>query len=343
MSKVLLTGGSGFLGAHVLDTLLKRGHSVVTTVRNSPKADKIREAYPQYSKDKLDFAFVPDIAAEGAFDEAVKSSPPFQAVIHTASPYTFAVKDIQKELLDPAVLGTTGVLKSIKKYAPSVKRVVITSSFAAIVNRDKGAWPEHTYTEADWNPVTHEEALENAAVGYSASKTFAEKAAWNFVEEEKPNFTLTTINPPMIYGPIINYMASLDQVNTSNSRIRDAMLGKWKTEVPETGLFISVDVRDAAFMHVLTMESDSAAGQRVFTVGTHYSNKEIVEAVQKHYPEYIDNLPGEDVKGGDYPDGSVNNYFKFDNSRAKGILGHDFIPFEKTITDLVLTLKKLGA
>lgn len=38
------------------------------------------------SKDKLDFAIVKDIAQKGAFDEAVKSDPPFEAVIHTASP-----------------------------------------------------------------------------------------------------------------------------------------------------------------------------------------------------------------------------------------------------------------
>lgn len=31
-----------------------------------------------------------------------------------------------------AIIGTTGILKSIKKYAPTVKRVVVTSSFAAI-------------------------------------------------------------------------------------------------------------------------------------------------------------------------------------------------------------------
>lgn len=58
-------------------------HSVVTTVRNSAKADKIREKYPQFGKDKLDFAYVSDIAVEGAFDEAIKSTPPFEAVVCT--------------------------------------------------------------------------------------------------------------------------------------------------------------------------------------------------------------------------------------------------------------------
>ena len=62
MTRVLLTGGSGFIAAHCLDILLKRGHSVVTTVRTTEKAQKIKEAHPGYSKDKLDFAIVEDIA-----------------------------------------------------------------------------------------------------------------------------------------------------------------------------------------------------------------------------------------------------------------------------------------
>lgn len=124
MTRTLLTGGSGFIAAHVLDYLLKGGHSVVTTVRSQAKADKIKEAHPKASKDELDFVIIEDIAKPGAFDEAIKSDPPFEAVIHTASPFHFNATDIQKELLDPAVIGTTSILQSIKKSAPTVKRVV---------------------------------------------------------------------------------------------------------------------------------------------------------------------------------------------------------------------------
>ena len=175
-------------------------HSVVTTVRSQSKADKIKEAHSQYGKDKLDFAIVEDIAQADAFNNAVKSDPPFEAVIHTASPFHYNAQDIQKDLLDPAIVGTTGILKAIKASAPTVKRVVITSSFAAIINPSKGNWPEHTYSEKDFNPITHEEALQSQAAGYRASKTFAERAAWEFVDKEKPNFDLVTMNPPLVIG-----------------------------------------------------------------------------------------------------------------------------------------------
>lgn len=124
MTRVLLTGGSGFIAAHVLEALLTQGHSVVTTVRSDAKAQMLRDTFPNYGNDKLDFAIVADIAEEGAFDEAVKSDPPFEWVIHTASPFHFNVTDTKKDFLDPAIIGTTGILKAVKKNAPSVKRVV---------------------------------------------------------------------------------------------------------------------------------------------------------------------------------------------------------------------------
>ena len=197
MTRVLLTGGSGFIASHILDILLAHKHSVVTTVRSQDKADGIKKAYPKVTTDQLDFAIVPDIEPEGAFDKAIVSDPPFEAVIHAASPFHFNVTDIKKDLLDPAINGTTGILKAIKANAPTVKSVVITSSFASILNPKLPAPASaHTYSEKDWNPITKEEAVQSPPNGYRASKTFAEKAAWEFVENEKPNFTLSTVCVP---------------------------------------------------------------------------------------------------------------------------------------------------
>ncbi|KAK4493757.1 hypothetical protein PRZ48_014942 [Zasmidium cellare] len=338
--RVLLTGGSGFIAAHVLDYLLEHGHSVVTTVRSQEKADKIKEAHPKYGKDKLDFALVEDIAQEGAFDKAVISDPPFEAVIHTASPFHFNVTDVKKQLLDPAVIGTTGVLKSIKKSAPTVKRVVVTSSFASIVNPKKASWPEHTYSEADWNPVTADEAESDPATGYRASKTFAEKAAWDFVKNEKPNFTVSTMCPPLVLGPIVHYLNSLDALNTSNQRIRDCMLGKWKDEIPATGTFIWVDVRNLALCHVLAIEREDAANKRFFITEGHFSNRRIADVIAKNFPEYKDKVPSEKTPGGNYPEEGI---FKVNNSQAQKLLGVKWTTFEDSIVDTVKSLKAVGA
>jgi nucleoside-diphosphate-sugar epimerase len=358
MTRVLLTGGSGFIAAHVLDILLHRGHSVVTTVRSQAKADKIKQAHSKYGSDKLDFAIVEDIAQENAFDKAVVSDPPFEAVIHTASPFHFNVTDVQKvrwlqrsphsinqlttskELLDPAIIGTTGILKSIKKSAPSVKRVVITSSFASIVNPFKGNWPEHTYSEEDWNPISTEQAIENPANGYRASKTFAERAAWDFVEKEKPNFNIATMCPPLVLGPIVHYLNSLDGLNTSNQRIRDIMLGKAKEEIPPTGTYLWVDVRDLAECHVAAIEKEEAANKRFFITAGYFSNKEIAQIIEKTYPQYKDDLPTEKTPGGDYPSEGV---YKYNNKRTIEVLGIKFKSLEQSISDTVKSLQAVGA
>jgi nucleoside-diphosphate-sugar epimerase len=247
---------------------------------------------------------------------------------------------IPKELLDPAVIGTTGILKSIKKSAPSVKRVVITSSFASIVNPFKGNWPEHTYSEEDWNPLNAEQAVENPANGYRASKTFAERAAWDFLEKEKPNFTLATICPPLVLGPIVHYLNSLDGLNTSNQRIRDIILGKAKDEIPPTGTYIWVDVRDLAEAHVAGIEKEEAANKRFFITAGYFSNKEIAQIVEKNFPQYKEGLPTASTPGGDYPEEGV---YKYNNKRGIEVLGLKYKSLEESIKDTVKSLQAIGA
>ncbi|KAF2745069.1 NAD(P)-binding protein [Sporormia fimetaria CBS 119925] len=341
MTRVLLTGGSGFIAAHTLALLLKHGHSVVTTVRTQEKADKIKAAYQDYvEKGQLGFAIVPDIAQPDAFDKAVVSDPPFEAVLHTASPFHFNVTDVQKDLLDPAVIGTTGILRSIKKSAPTVKRVVITSSFAAIVNGTKDM-TGHKYTEADWNPISRDEAEENPMMGYRASKTFAERAAWEFLEKEKPNFTIATINPPMVFGPIVHNLDSLENLNTSNQRIMWACQGKFKDEIPPTGIYLWVDVRDVAEAHVAAMEKDDAANKRFFTLAGFFSNKEIAAILRKHFPQYKE-LPSESTPGGDYPEGGLKALYGFDNTRSIEVLGLKYKSLEESIVDAVKSFQDVG-
>jgi nucleoside-diphosphate-sugar epimerase len=315
----------------------------VTTVRSTEKADKIKGLFPSTPKSKLDFAIVEDVAKEDAFDEAIKSDPPFEAVIHTASPFHFNVTDVQKELLDPAVIGTTGVLQSIKKSAPTVKQVVITSSFASILDPKKGLNPGYVYSEKDWNPMTHEEALKDPSSGYRASKTFAEKAAWDFVEKEKPNFTLTTMCPPLVLGPIIPSLQSLSSLNTSNQRILKIINGDSKEKLPPTGTYLWVDVRDLALAHVKAIELPAAANKRFFVTAGHFTNEEIMEDARTAFPSLKDKLPAKGTPGGGNPEGGLASIYKYDNSRVIEVLRITFRTLSETVTDAVNSLLEAGA
>ncbi|KAJ5725567.1 uncharacterized protein N7483_006924 [Penicillium malachiteum] len=334
MVKVLLTGGSGFIAAHIVDVLLQHGFEAVVTVRSEEKGKRIIDAHPDIPKGKLSYIIVKDVAQDGAFDEAVKSTPPFDYVLHTASPFHYNISDPVKDFLDPAIKGTTGILKSIKAYAPSVKRVVITSSFAAILNSDRHP---KVYSEQNWNPVTWEEARDHAKV-YRASKTFAEKAAWDFIEQEKPNFNIATICPPLVLGPVVHYLNSLDAINTSNQRIRDMIQGKFKDGLSPTGIFIWVDVRDVALAHVRAIEVAEAGGKRFFVVAGYYSNKQVVDAIRETHPQLETKLPSTDV-----PDDFPSDIYEIDNSRSREILGLKYRHLKDTVSTTVESLLEVGA
>ena len=311
-------------------------HDVVFSVRSDDKGQRILDNHSGTPKSKLSYVIVKDVTHEGAFDEAVQSDPPFEAVLHTASPFTYNVQDPKKDMLDPAIIGTTGILKAVKKLAPSVKCVVITSSFAAMMNPGN---PPKNYSESAWNPMTVEEAASgDGSAAYRGSKALAEKAAWEFVEKEKPSFHLSTINPALVLGPIVNYLNSLDAVNTSNQRIRDMILGKFKDkDLPPTGLYIWVDVRDVALAHVKIAETKEAYGKRFFCVAGHMSKSEIAEIVKLNFPEYMDKLPSE-LKN-DRP----KDVYGFDNSRSIEVLGLQYRPLDKCIIDTVKSLQAAGA
>lgn len=280
---------------------------------------------------------VKDIAKDGAFDEAVVSEPPFDAVIHTASPFHFNITDPKKDLLDPAIIGTTGILKAVKARAPSVNRVAITSSFAAIINPKSHV---KRYSEENWNPVTMEEALgdPNPITAYRASKTFAEKAAWDFVKNEQPNFQLSTLCPPLVFGPVVHYLNSLDALNTSNARIRDMIQGKMKQTRASTEVFLWVDVRDVAIAHVKAIESPEAADKRFFVTAGYCSNNAIADCMRRNFTDLRSQLPPEDG-GADMPEGAFN----YDNSRSVDILGLKYRSLIDCVVDTVKSLQAVGA
>jgi nucleoside-diphosphate-sugar epimerase len=154
--------------------------------------------------------------------------------------------DFEAELYEPAINGTVSVLDALKAYNPKVKRVVITSSFAAVNDISKAPRAGYVYTEADWNPLTKEEvkSANNSRWAYGLSKKLAEKAAWDWLEKEKPEFSITILNPPMIYGPLEHGVDSIDKLNTSSKDIYRLINGSEKT-IPPTGLPAYVDVRDS--------------------------------------------------------------------------------------------------
>lgn len=174
--KVLLTGINGFIGSHILDTLLAHGISVRGIVRTRKKADQVQSDFPSAGS-KLSFAIVPDITTPGAFDEAFKSAPSIDVVIHTASPLSYAAGKTLADFVEPAKRGTMEILEGATRYAPSLKRMIITGSFASIANPKDMQGNGKVYNSDDWNPLSTDEGDSgNSRLAYWTSKTLAERA-----------------------------------------------------------------------------------------------------------------------------------------------------------------------
>lgn len=335
---ILVTGASGFIAAHVLTSFLEAGYAVRGTVRSEATAEKVRQSHAKYA-DRLSFAIVPDMGVPDAFDNAVKG---VDGVIHTATPFQIQVEDNERDLLRPAIDGTVNILQSIKKYAPQVNRVVVTSSFASILDLSKGNRPGYTYTEADWNPATYEEAAKpttNGGFAYCAAKALAERAAWDFVAKEKPNFDLVTLCPPMVYGPNENATADLSKLNTSSADIYQLMAptNKPTDPLPTNGFWSFVDVRDVALAHLRAYEVPEAGGERFFLCRGNFSYQMMADILREKIPELRDRVPiGKPGSGF----GGVELY-KPDSSKAQKILGIKFRDLEETVVDAARSLLEL--
>jgi nucleoside-diphosphate-sugar epimerase len=226
--RILVTGANGFIGAHCVADLLAKGFEVVGTVRTTVKAEQVLSQH--LSNPALSVQVVPDITDLHAFDSAINGCT---GVLHLAAPFGYAYTNFETELLIPSINGTRSICLAASKTA-SVKRVVITSSFASVFDASAGPSPGRIYTEKDWSPLTYEDGKNAPAtpIAYRASKVLAEKTAWEFVEREKPHWDLVTLCPGMVFGPLFpGTINSLKELNTSNGII----WGLFDAEkVPET-------------------------------------------------------------------------------------------------------------
>ena len=274
-SPVLVTGATGFVAGHIIKRLLEAGVTVHAAVRNPSREDKLKYLNEIAADAPGEIIyFQSDLLHEDSYAEAMLGCA---IVFHTASPFTIDVKDPQKELVDPAVLGTRNVLEEANRQI-RVTRVVLTSSCAAIYgdNADCRNAPGGILTEEIWNTsssVNHQ--------AYSYSKTQAEKAAWEIVEKQD-RWDLVVINPSFVLGPGINPHATSE----SFSMVKQFGDGSMKSGAPRYG-FGCVDVRDLAVAHLAAAYIPEAKGRHI--ISGHESD--LFEMAQTLIPKYGDQFP----------------------------------------------------
>lgn len=265
MSTVLVTGGSGFLAAHVILQLLAAGHEVRTTVRNPARAKDVLAMLRQggaLPADRLGF-FTADLEADAGWAQAIAGC---DYVLHVASPLPSQVPRDENELIVPAREGTLRVLRAAREA--SVKRVVVTSSFAAI---GYGHPPQREpFDEQSWTNVDGDDVQ-----AYPKSKTLAERAAWDFIANQGDGLELTVVNPVAIFGPVLGA-----DYSTPITIFR--MLMEGAIPIAPKIYFGLVDVRDAADLHLRAMTSPAARGERfIAAAGETMSLHEIANVLRR--------------------------------------------------------------
>jgi nucleoside-diphosphate-sugar epimerase len=244
--RVLVTGGSGFIGSYCILGLLQAGYRVRTTVRSPEREATVRELLGAESAWELAFVTA-DLTSDDGWGDAVSGC---EFVLHVASPFPLGPPKHEDDLIVPAREGALRVLSAAR--GAQVRRVVMTSSFAAIgYGVPTGDRP---FTEQDWsNPDG------DGVSAYAKSKTLAERAAWDFIAAEGSGPELSVVNPVAVFGPVLgpDYSTSIQLVK----RLLDgAMPG-----LPQVAFGI-VDVRDVADLHLRAMTDPAAAGERFLAV-----------------------------------------------------------------------------
>ncbi len=337
VKRILVSGATGFIAGHTIARLLAKGHRVVGTVRDLTDQRKLAPLRQLPGAAERLLLVRADLLDDDPFGLHVD----VDVVMHLASPYRLTVKNPQRDLVDPAVQGTLVLLRAAAKSA-SVRRVVLTSSFAAVSDAPDG----RELTEKDWNH--HSSPTRNP---YFFSKAQAEREAWNFIAREKPRFDLVAINPSLVIGP-----AKSAVINASNQLLVDLVTGKYPAIMDLT--FGIVDVRDVADAHLAAMEKPQAEG-RYLCVSDRLTMADLVAQIRRlGYGQ--GKLPRLDCSGpfgtglmkllsysqpagvGDYLRSHLGRSLRLDNGKIIRDLGLTFYRPEESVETALADLSNWG-
>jgi dihydroflavonol-4-reductase len=334
MSRVCVTGAAGFIAGHVITDLLDDGHVVHATVRDL--GDHAKRAHLDVLEERYSGqlqCFEADLLEPGSLDAALEGC---DALIHTATAVILAAPDPQKQIIDVAVKGTQNVLDSVAR-APSVKRIVMTSSIAAVMSYDQ---QDKTYSEDDW--CTSDDMWLDP---YGMGKTQSERLLWEFADKHAERVRAVAINPSVVIGrPLAKH-----HIRSSLAFIRDLVGWTYPACVPMR--LHLVDVGDVSRGHVRALTSDKAAGQRIIFSDRPMSILEISKVLSRQYRTPTRVLPKLILYVAAYLDkrfsyrlarASANLNYEFRSERPMELLGIELRNTEESILEAAEAMVEEG-
>ncbi|MFR0352395.1 NAD-dependent epimerase/dehydratase family protein [Streptomyces sediminimaris] len=332
---VLVTGGTGFVGSHLVLRLLERGYRVRTTVRAAAGGARIRPLVDMRERfpGRLEL-FEADLLVEGSFDEATDGCA---VVFHVASPFLMPekIKDPWRDVVEPALVGTRNVVGSVQR-TPGVRRFVFTSTVGAVFGdyADVLEMEGRVLRESCFNTTS---TVENNPYHYA--KTVAEQAAWEAADAQE-RWRMVALNAGLVLGP------SLTPASRSGSLflLDELFKGYFFYGAPDFS-FTTVDVRDLADAHIAAAERPQARGRYIVAARRMTSFHEMARVIRRRYPADLrlprTRLPHWPVRilgpafglTQDYIRKHLGIRFEVDNSRGVRELGISYRPVEETLLD----------
>jgi dihydroflavonol-4-reductase len=325
MKKVLVTGASGFIAEHCIIELLKNGYSVKGSLRSMNREQEVRDAIKTGANDEnLEFCKL-DLLEDDGWEDAMWDC---DYLMHVASPFVIEDPKDENELIKPAKEGTLRALNAAKKAG--IKRVVLTSSVAAVNSHMMSGTSDHTtWTDINSKYVTP----------YQKSKTIAEKAAWDFYNNQDSNnrIELAVINPGGVMGPQLGN----DLGGASTQIVSQLISGKFPM-IPALS-FPFIDVRDVAILHLKAMTTPEADGKRFIAAHSEptwmYQVAEVLSAAGyekiklKKAPSFMLKLIGlfDNKTKSLVP--MLDKYVPCDNSQTVKILNWEPMPWEQAFIE----------
>ncbi|QCD77702.1 tetraketide alpha-pyrone reductase 2-like [Vigna unguiculata] len=317
MPEFCVTGGTGFIASHLIKTLLEKGHTVRTTVRNPGDKEKVGFLTElNGGKERLKILKA-DLLVEGSFEEAVTG---VDGVFHTASPVLVPYDDNVKEnLIDPCVKGTLNVLNSCLKA--NVKRFVLTSSCSSIRYRHD-VQQLGPLNESHWTDL---EYCERYNLWYAYAKTIAEREVWRIAKEN--DIDVVVVNPSFVVGPLLSPQP------TSTLLLILSIVKGIKGEYPNTTVGF-VHINDVVAAHLLAMENTNASGRLICSsTVAHWS--QIIQMLRSKYPSY----PYENKCSSQEGD---NNPHSMDTTKITELGFPPFITLDKMFDDCITSFQDKG-
>lgn len=337
MATVLVTGGSGSIGAHTIIQLLNGGHTVRTTVRDLKREPEVRAMVKAggAEPDHRLTVHAADLTGDAGWSDAASGC---DYVLHIASPFPAGVPKHEDDLIVPAREGALRVLRAARDAG--AKRVVLTSSFAAIGYGNKH---KSNYDATDWTDVN------GAGVSaYAKSKTIAERAAWDFVAREGGALELSVVNPVGMFGPVLG-----PDYSTSILLVKRFMEGA-VPGIPKL-YFGAVDVRDVADLHIRAMDNPAATGERFLAISGDFLRMAEIAAIlrnglgaagamvpKRELPNWMVRLAGLRNPEIRLLSGELGKRKNATGAKAQRLLGWSPIPAAKSILATAESLIRLG-